>query len=180
MTTTPFPPPLQLRAARPSDASSLAHFAAAIFADTFGHSVSAEQMQRFVSETYGVAQQAAEIADPCMVTRLLVDGDEIAGFYQLRWPESDAVLRVDGAEIARFYLSRSWHGRGIASPLMLAALEELRQGLAPRAWLGVWEENARAIAFYQKSGFRTVGRQSFELGGVRQSDLVMAQSLLRA
>jgi tRNA (guanine37-N1)-methyltransferase len=63
---------------------------------------------------------------------------------------------------------------------MRAALDELRTAGATRAWLGVWEENARAIAFYLKSGFKTVGTQSFELGGVMQSDLVMAQSLLDA
>jgi ribosomal protein S18 acetylase RimI-like enzyme len=137
-------------------------------------------MQRFVAQTYGVEQQGAEISDPHMVTRLLVDGSEIAGFYQLRLPESHGEFSSEGGEIARFYVSRAWHGKGLAASLMLAALDELRSAGATRAWLGVWEENARAIAFYLKSGFKTVGTQSFELGGVMQSDLVMAQSLLDA
>jgi hypothetical protein len=40
-------------------------------------------------------------------------------------------------------------------------------------WLGVWERNARARAFYKKSGFAEIGEQHFQLGSDRQRDLVM-------
>ena len=45
-------------------------------------------------------------------------------------------------------------------------------------WLGVWQENPRAIAFYQRSGFNIVAEQTFMLGSDRQMDFVMARSIL--
>jgi ribosomal protein S18 acetylase RimI-like enzyme len=44
-------------------------------------------------------------------------------------------------------------------------------------WLCVWQENPRAIAFYGKQGFITVGSQIFILGTDRQLDWVMARPL---
>jgi ribosomal protein S18 acetylase RimI-like enzyme len=44
-------------------------------------------------------------------------------------------------------------------------------------WLGVWERNPRAIAFYQKCGFRDVGSHDFWFGNDRQTDRVMVTAL---
>ena len=41
----------------------------------------------------------------------------------------------------------------------------------------VVEHNPRAIAFYQKYGFETVGDQIFEVGSDPQRDLIMARQL---
>ena len=37
-------------------------------------------------------------------------------------------------------------------------------------WLGVWERNERAKAFYARQGFRQVGRQIFVVGSDPQTD----------
>ena len=44
-------------------------------------------------------------------------------------------------------------------------------------WLGVWERNPRAIAFYEKCGFRDVGSQLFIVGSDPQTDRVMVRSI---
>jgi len=45
-------------------------------------------------------------------------------------------------------------------------------------WLGVWEHNPRAIAFYRKWGFEAVGEHVFVVGTDPQRDLVMTRSAL--
>jgi diamine N-acetyltransferase len=72
---------------------------------------------------------------------------------------------------------REWHGRGVSRPLMDAAIAEARARGGQRIWLGVWEENPRAIAFYRKCGFIEVGTQDFRLGNDLQRDRVMSMEL---
>jgi ribosomal protein S18 acetylase RimI-like enzyme len=80
-------------------------------------------------------------------------------------------------EIRRFYVDRPFHGRGIAQALM-RAVEETARTLGGRTlWLGVWERNPRAIAFYSKCGFVDVGQHDFILGTEEQTDRVMARAL---
>jgi ribosomal protein S18 acetylase RimI-like enzyme len=74
-------------------------------------------------------------------------------------------------------VASEWHGRGIAHQLMAAALELMQARRCDAAWLGVWEHNPRAIAFYHKFGFAEVGELPFSLGNDSQRDLVMARPL---
>ena len=48
---------------------------------------------------------------------------------------------------------------------------------ARELWLGVWERNARAQAFYRKCGFRKVGTQIFVVGSDPQTDDVMLKEI---
>jgi ribosomal protein S18 acetylase RimI-like enzyme len=46
-------------------------------------------------------------------------------------------------------------------------------------WLGVNSQNAKAIRFYEKSGFRKVGTKSFNLGTTVEHDFVMERAVPR-
>ena len=75
----------------------------------------------------------------------------------------------------RFYVDKAHHGRGIAQTLMQEAVATARKLGATTVWLGVWERNLRAIAFYVKCGFQDVGSQPFLVGSDLQTDRVMAR-----
>ncbi len=77
-------------------------------------------------------------------------------------------------ELVRFYVDRDYHGRGIASRMMDVVRDAAIALGAEVLWLGVWEHNPRAIAFYKKCGFTDVGTQDFWMGPERQHDRVMA------
>ena len=132
-----------------------------------------EDIAEHLARSFGPAQQAREIGDPALVTLLAERDGALVGFAQLRWGAPPvAVTSRDAVEIQRFYVDRPWHRRGVAQALMGAALAEA--GAA--AWLGVWERNPRAIAFYRKLGFVEVGSQEFLLGSDRQRDVVMLRT----
>jgi len=153
-----------IRRAMSSDASTLADFAARVFIVTFGPDNRAEDMDAYVTKTYGVEQQRREIEDPRIVTLLVEEGGRLIAFAQLR-------VAPEEVEIARFYVDPQWHGRGVAKTLMDTCLKAA--GNANRIWLAVWEKNPRAIAFYEKYGFRVTGSQVFVLGSDVQTDRVM-------
>ncbi len=46
-----------------------------------------------------------------------------------------------------------------------------------KIWLGVWEHNPRAQAFYKRHGFKVVGEHHFQTGDVTDTDLIMEKEL---
>ena len=74
-------------------------------------------------------------------------------------------------------MDASGHGKGVAQRLMNECLTSARDMGARYIWLGVWERNPRAIAFYRKAGFQEIGEQYFQLGSDRQRDIVMGRPL---
>ena len=106
-----------------------------------------------------------------------VDG-RAAGYARLHDGEADKSVEGDNPiELVRLYVSRDWLGRGIGEQLMRACLDEARGAGHETIWLGVWERNALAQAFYKKWNFRTVGEHMFKLGSDLQRDLVMERAL---
>lgn len=162
------------RRAKPSDAARLAALAERTFRAAFSSSNTRENMDAHCANAYGDAIQASEIANPEIETFVCDDGVELVGYAQLRWGTAPpCVPATRPAEIRRIYVDQRWHGQGIAQAIMSQVFTAAIRGNADQIWLGVWENNPRAMAFYQKFGFSKVGHHVFQLGDDFQHDWVL-------
>lgn len=168
-----------IRKAHSRDAKKLSEVAEATFRATFDAMNAAEHMELHCRSSYGEKIQAAEISNPGMVTLLSEDEGRLVGYAQLRWGEAPGCISAKRpGEIQRLYVIEDWHGKGIAQELMRACIEEVEQRGSDAVWLGVWEHNPRAISFYKKFGFVSVGEHTFPLGGDPQRDIIMVRAVV--
>lgn len=168
---------ISIRRGAPADAAVLAELAARTFRETFAADNRPEDIALHLARAYGERQQARELADPDIVTLLVEAGDAPAGFAQLRRGDAPScVAGRDPIELWRFYVAQAWHGRGIAQALMARVEAEVARSGADPLWLGVWERNPRAIAFYRKCGFADVGSHLFVVGSDPQTDRIMVRT----
>jgi len=171
-------PVLTIRRGTLGDAGLLSELGARTFSETFAADNTPEDLAAYIITSFNVAQQTAELEDP-VSTFLIAEVDGRATGYAMLH-DGELEKGVEGAnpvELVRLYVSRDWLGRGIGEQLMRACLDEARQAGHQTIWLGVWERNGRAQAFYRKWNFRTVGEHMFQLGSDLQRDLVMERTL---
>lgn len=167
-----------IREATRADARPLSELAERTFRDTFGAVNTAADMDLHCRSSYGEHVQAAEISCADRLTLVAEHEGDLVAYAQLRWGPVPACVAARAAgEIQRLYVSSAWHGTGVARDLMSACLAALRARGSDVAWLGVWERNPRAIAFYRKLGFVEVGDHVFPLGTDPQRDVVMMRPL---
>lgn len=167
-----------IRQATIADAALLANLGARTFADTFAPHNTAENMDAYLKSVFGPEQQAAELQDP-RSTFLIAELEGVAAGYA-KLHAGDALTGVTGPrplELVRLYVLANWHGRGVGAALMRACLEETQRTGYETLWLGVWEHNPRARAFYRKWDFREVGAHRFQLGADTQTDLLLQRSV---
>ena len=163
-----------IRAATIDDAVALSCFARDAFHDTFAADNAPSDMEAYLREAFSPERQAAELADPHRCCLLATLGGDLVGYASLMQDAANpAVVAAHPVELERFYVARAWHGRGLADLLMQTAVGQARAWGTDVVWLGVWERNARAIRFYEKQGYETVGAQTFRLGSDLQRDCVM-------
>jgi ribosomal protein S18 acetylase RimI-like enzyme len=174
---------ITIRPAAIEDAPSLSRLAASTFRETFEAENTPEDMSRYLAEAFTPEQQAAEIGDPAS-TVLLAEhhgesgGAELVGYAHLvSGPVPEAVRGTAPLELKRLYVTRAWHGRRVAQALMDAAIDAAHARGAQTLWLGVWERNPRAVAFYTKYGFARVGEHGFVLGGDPQTDWLLTRPI---
>lgn len=170
--------PLVIRRASEPDAAMLAELAARTFRDAFAADNAAEDLDAYMSVAFTPGMLKSEISDPGNVFFVAeIDGAPV-GYAQLRAGDAPPCVSGPGpVELARLYVSQDWHGRGVAAALMRACFEQGRAAGRQTVWLGVWERNPRAQAFYRKWGFRLVGSHVFVLGSDPQTDLLMERAL---
>ena len=148
------------------------------FRDTFGAMNTAANMRLHCQASYSPDMQSREIGDPALDTLLSEHDGQLVGFAQLRdaaCPASTQAARP--FEIQRLYVASTWHGKGVAQGLMREMIGMATKRGADLVWLGVWENNPRAIAFYDKHGFAQAGAHVFLLGLDPQRDLLMTRRI---
>jgi GNAT superfamily N-acetyltransferase len=180
---------VRIRRAHTADADVLSRFAERIFRETFEAANDPADMAVYLAEAFSTERQAVELATPAEIIWLAEDiavtnmgaGDAVtplAGYSHLTPGDPPEPVRgPDPIELKRFYIDRPWQGTKLAHLLMHATLDAASAAGARTLWLGVWEHNPRAIAFYRKFAFVEVGSHDFMLGRDRQTDLIMMRQL---
>ena len=169
---------MTIRTATAADAAVVADLARRTFYDTFAATNDATDMALYLSSAYGVDQQTRELNDRDITTLLVEVAGQAVGYAQVRGDHvPDCVTGPSPVELWRFYIDRGWHGRGIAQALMEQVRATARARGAKTLWLGVWEHNHRARAFYAKCGFTGAGEHIFLFGTDPQTDLVLVTAL---
>lgn len=171
-------PDLTIRRAGLDDAGLLAELGARTFSETFAADTDPEDMAAYLASSFNPARQTAELTDDASVFFIAEVGGAAAGYARLHAGEpEDGVEGPKPVELVRLYVSREWLGRGVGEALMRACVDEARRAGYETIWLGVWERNGRAQAFYRKWDFREVGKHVFQLGSDPQTDILMERPL---
>jgi GNAT superfamily N-acetyltransferase len=171
---------ISIRRARREDALSLALLGERTFRETFASENRTNDMELFVRQTYGENIQARELADPkrhIFVARDAAAAEPVGYLHLFEGVAEASVRGTATIELLRLYVDGRWHGRGGASALLEVGLDHARDLGFRTLWLGVWERNLKAQAFYKKWGFKEVGAHVFNVGTDPQRDLVMERAL---
>jgi ribosomal protein S18 acetylase RimI-like enzyme len=174
---------LDISTATAHDAAALAACAAITFPLACPPDSPSEDIQRHIDTQLSAERFAETIALPGRTILCIREEHRIAGWSMvvLDQPTDADVLAALSispiVELSKFYVRPDHHGRGSAGALMAATLDLAGESGRPGVWLGVNQENARAIRFYTKNGFRIVGTKRFRLGDRFEDDFIMEQAL---
>lgn len=171
-------PDLTIRRADAEDADLLAELGASTFSEAFAADNNPGDMAAYLAASFNPARQTAELNDPASTFFIAEVGGRAAGYAQLHAGEpAEGVEGPLPVELVRLYVSREWLGRGVGEALMRACVDGARRAGHGTIWLGVWERNGRAQAFYRKWDFHAVGEHVFHLGSDPQRDILMERAL---
>lgn len=148
------------------------------FFETFAASNSEQNMRAYLEEGFSTGKVTAELQNPDSRFYFAELDSIIIGYLKVNTgPAQTEAQPADALEIERIYVLQAYHGRHVGQALYDQAMRLAAQVQARYVWLGVWEENPRAIRFYQKNGFAEFGKHVFTLGDDQQTDILMQRPL---
>lgn len=169
---------VSIRVADSGDAAVLADLGRRTFQETFAADNTPEDMAAYMAEAFTVGRIAAEIGEPGAVYLVAEASRTVIGFARLApEPPHVCVTGPTPVRLVKLYVSADAIGSGVGAALMRASVEWARAAGHRTLWLGVWERNHRARAFYERWGFAPVGTETFRLGTDDQTDVLMQLAL---
>lgn len=157
-----------------NEISQLQEIGRQTFYETFAESNSEENMQNYLSEGFTIEKLTDEINNPNSEFYFATIENQIIGYLKVNFGEAQTELKDDKTlEIERIYVVKEFHGKSVGQILYDKAIEIANQKKVSYVWLGVWEENPRAISFYTKNGFIAFDKHIFKLGDEEQTDIMM-------
>ena len=150
----------------------------ATFYETFASGNAEENMNKYLNEGFSVNRLTNEINDKNTDFYFASIDGKVIGYLKLNFGQSQTELQNDNSiEIERIYVLKEYHGKNVGQSLYNKALSVAQYKQADYVWLGVWEQNPRAISFYRKNGFVEFDKHIFKLGDEEQTDIMMRLKL---
>lgn len=157
-----------------SDLQQLRDVGLLAFREAFESLNNPEDFEAYIAKAFDLDKLRQELEDPNAAFFFAKKEDAIVGYLKVNFPGAQTEPHGnDCLEIERIYTFKQYFGQGIGDILVKKAMGIAQAKNYAFVWLGVWEENARAIRFYQKHGFEIYGKHDFWLGNDLQTDLLM-------
>ncbi len=148
------------------------------FTETFAEDNTEEAMKQYLEESFNTEKIKKELTNPDSHFYIAWEEDNPVGYLKVNSGKAQTELQDETSlEIERIYVKKSHHGKKVGQLLYNQALETAHQLNKSYLWLGVWEENLRALNFYKKNGFVEFDKHIFRLGEEEQTDLMMKKML---
>ncbi len=158
------------------DSRKLQEISYETFNETFKHQNSPENMNAYLERAFNVKQLEKELSNMSSQFFFVYVNHEVAGYLKVNTSEAQSEEMGDEAlEIERIYIKNQFQKHGLGKYLLNKAMEVAMEGNKKKIWLGVWEKNENAIAFYKKMGFVQTGAHSFYMGDEEQIDFIMTK-----
>jgi ribosomal protein S18 acetylase RimI-like enzyme len=169
---------IYIRAIGIEDVSALQMIAQQTFSEMFADYNSADNLKKYLDEKFTVTKLSEELNHPHSKFYFAQIGEEVVGYLKTNTGEAQTELMdLNAFEIQRIYVLQAYHGKKVGQQLIEKAIEDARKTTNSYVWLGVWEENHRAIRFYSNNGFIKFDTHIFKMGDDEQKDWMMKLEL---
>ncbi|CEG28786.1 GNAT family N-acetyltransferase [Bacillus sp. B-jedd] len=169
---------LQIKKCTLKNLQSLQDISYETFEETFGHQNSLENMKAYLERAFNLEQLEKELNNSSSEFFFAYYNEELVGYLKVNINDAQTEeMGGNALEIERIYIRSKYQKHGLGKNLLNRAIEMAREHDKKKVWLGVWEKNENAIAFYQKMGFVQTGVHSFFMGDEEQFDFIMTKNL---
>ena len=133
-----------------------------------------DDFRMYVEKAFAESTLKNELLDKHSHFFLVYCEQVLVGYFKINEFGAQSEFKdASGMELERLYVLRDHQNKGIGSHLLQKIIKIVQQYGKKYLWLGVWEENKKAIKFYQQHGFEKIGTHPYFIGSDKQTDWLM-------
>ena len=168
-----------IRIAKPEDAKVIALLARVTFTEAFGHLFrDKNDLLEYFERTFSVAKITEGLNKSNNLFWVATVDDLPVGYAKLKLDSMSSFLSAEKiSQLQKIYVLNDFLSMKIGSKLQGTLLEKAKALGYEKIWLSVWEGNEKAINFYKRNDFQTIGMHEFQIGKESFNFINMARNL---
>ena len=165
---------IEIRKSTVSDLETIQNISSQTFKETFAAVNTPENISNYVKESFNSEQLKTELNNANSQFYVAYSNAEAVGYLKINFGDAQTEsINENALEVQRIYVLQNFHGKNIGQLLLDEVKKIAKSSGVDSVWLGVWEENHRALRFYTKNGFVVFDKHVFMMGNDEQTDLLM-------
>jgi len=169
---------ISIKEAGAADAEVISKLSTETFFETYSWYNTTENMREYTQKHFSVEQTKKDFLEKDTYFFLAYLNNEVIGYTKLRVFEHPEELKnKKHIEIERIYVQKKYQDKKIGYELIKNCIAFAAKKNFEIIWLGVWEQNTKALAFYERVGFIKFGAHIFQLGDDAQKDYLLKYDL---
>jgi ribosomal protein S18 acetylase RimI-like enzyme len=169
---------IQIRKATLSALPLIEMISVQTFTETFAAVNTSANLTNYITSNLNKEILTEELQNEYSAFYLAVKNESIVGYLKINWGTAQTELvQGDALEIQRIYVLEDFKGKKIGQLLLMKAIAIAKSKNLEYIWLGVWESNHKALAFYKKNNFISFDTHTFTMGEEVQTDLLLQLQL---
>ncbi len=169
-----FPMELRLQKCGLDQLDLLVDISKKTFVDAFEKDNNPEDFASYLDFAFNPERIAAEVRDMDSNFYFVYYNKDIVGYFKLNQMEAQTDIKdSDALELERIYVLKEFQGKQIGKWMLEQVILLAKDKRKSFVWLGVWEHNTKAIAFYEMYGYRKFGTHPYYIGKDKQTDWLM-------
>jgi ribosomal protein S18 acetylase RimI-like enzyme len=168
---------MKIRRGVAGDEKAISFIGRGSFSWAFGHLYPPDVLERYLDVTYSVPKIASSLSESDNVYFVAELENELVGFLKLKQSCHHQMIHRDcQVQVQKVYVLPNFANSGVGTGLMQTVDAELSEIPSVSAWLMVYEENRRAVSFYERFGYRVIGKDTYDFENVRVQFSVMEKT----
>lgn len=158
----------------PDMAEAITLLGSETFLEAYESYFSDSDLKQYCHSVFEKQNIQKELVSDKILYKILHINKTVGGYIKLRWDRNcpEGVI-APAIELERIYLRKSFYRKNAGTFMMNEIKNYARLHAFASIFLGVWQENTRAIQFYKANGFTICGEKKFYLGELVNNDFIM-------
>lgn len=164
-----------IKKATTKDALKILNISKKTFVESFGQYHNEKDMKHYINQSFTLEKIKQALKDKSIIFYIVTFNDNIIGYAKLNCPKNQKEIKK--IQLERLYIKKNFQKNKLGSKLMKKALIHSKKHNFNIFYLSVWQENKKAIKFYESFGLKKYSRKFFKLGNMKRINYLMKTKL---
>lgn len=170
-------PNITYREAILSDCKKLSVLFQQVYIQTYGTEGVSDEFANFIFKQFSIERLENTIQNNPGNIIVAVYKNNLIGVAEIEFEKSSPAGNIIAPELSKLYILEWFCGKGVGYHLLSAVEQTVRIKGIKQIWLWVLDSNTRAISFYKRQQYETIGMAPFQMETNRYENYIMVKEL---